>query len=107
MLGGTLRRNLPLHLRGGAGLIGSPPPDGTVPGVSCRVSQVFSSKRAVRGQIMGKRGPAPRPTHLRVLDGNPSKRPLNGDEPMPDGAPTCPTILDKEAKQEWKRIEKS
>lgn len=56
---------------------------------------------------MGKRGPSPRPTHLRVLDGNPSKRPLNGDEPRPEGSPTCPTTLDKEAQAEWRRIEKS
>lgn len=56
---------------------------------------------------MGKRGPQPRPTHLRVLDGNPSKRPLNADEPQPEGSPTCPSTLDREGKAEWKRIERS
>ena len=30
---------------------------------------------------MGKRGPAPKPTALKVLQGNPGKRKLNDSEP--------------------------
>lgn len=54
---------------------------------------------------MGRRGPPPQPTNLRVLNGNPSKRPLPANEPRPKPiAPKCPSWLDKEAKAEWKRI---
>lgn len=52
-------------------------------------------------------GRPPKPTHLKVLEGNPGKRKLNSDEPMPVvRAPSCPSHLDKEAKAEWKRISK-
>ena len=30
-------------------------------------------------------GPRPKPTHLRILEGNPGHRPLNKDEPEPNG----------------------
>lgn len=54
---------------------------------------------------MGARGPAPKPTALRVLEGNPGKRPLSKDEPKPKlGIPKCPGWLELEAKREWKRI---
>ena len=54
---------------------------------------------------MGMRGPAPTPTALRVLEGNPSKRPLNRLEPQPRArAPKCPDHLDEGAKKEWKRL---
>ena len=54
---------------------------------------------------MGRRGPAPKPTRLRIIEGNPSRRPLNHDEPKPKPiAPKCPAWLDKEAKREWKRV---
>ena len=54
---------------------------------------------------MGMRGPAPTPTALRVLEGNPSKRPLNRQEPQPRArAPRCPDHLDDGAKREWKRL---
>lgn len=46
-----------------------------------------------------------KPTALKVLEGNPSKRPLNDYEPQPELAiPTMPKHLGKEAKREWKRI---
>ena len=32
------------------------------------------------------RGRKPKPTHLKLLAGNPGKRPLNMDEPRPEGA---------------------
>lgn len=54
---------------------------------------------------MGQRGPAPKPTALKLLAGNPGKRRLNTSEPQPPrGAPGCPTWLDTEAKAEWRRI---
>lgn len=54
---------------------------------------------------MGARGPAPKPTALTLLEGNPGHRPINRSEPKPRPvAPTCPSWLDKQAKQEWRRI---
>ena len=56
---------------------------------------------------MGQRGPAPQPTKLRLLRGNPGKRPINKREPNPEaGEPPCPTWLDANAKKEWTRITK-
>lgn len=53
------------------------------------------------------RGRKPLPTQLKVLNGNPGKRPLNEAEPEPTGAkPKCPSHLDKEAKKEWRRFTK-
>jgi P27 family predicted phage terminase small subunit len=50
-------------------------------------------------------GRPPKPTHLKVLEGNPGKRAISKDEPMPESkAPSCPAHLDKEAKAEWRRI---
>ncbi len=54
---------------------------------------------------MGRRGPAPKPTTLKLLDGNPGKRPISKREPKPTGgAPSMPSILPREAKAEWKRL---
>lgn len=51
------------------------------------------------------RGRRPKPTNLKVLEGNPGKRPLNQNEPKPVPiAPKCPNWLSKEAKKEWRRI---
>lgn len=51
------------------------------------------------------RGPAPKPTVLKQLAGNPGKRPLNGEEPqIASGAPTCPRHLSAAARREWKRV---
>ena len=33
---------------------------------------------------MGKRGPQPEPTIISMLKGNPSKKRIRDDEPMPD-----------------------
>jgi len=42
---------------------------------------------------------------LKILRGNPGKRPLNKREPRPQPiAPKCPAWLDPEAKREWRRI---
>ena len=54
-----------------------------------------------------KPGPQPKPTHLKVLHGNPGKRSINKREPKPKvEIPRCPSHLNKEAKKEWKRISK-
>ena len=51
------------------------------------------------------RGRKPVPTSLKVIRGNPGKRPLNKNEPKPTlGAPGCPTWLSIEAKAEWRRV---
>mgnify|MGYP007027670339 CR=1 FL=1 len=45
-----------------------------------------------------------KPTALKVLEGNPGKRPLLGNEPHPRVAGvTCPSFLGKTAKTEWGR----
>ena len=54
---------------------------------------------------MGKRGPAPKPTVLRVIEGNRGRRPLNKNEPKPRPiTPTCPSHLAAAGRAEWKRI---
>ncbi|SHJ77713.1 phage terminase small subunit P27 family [Paramaledivibacter caminithermalis] len=56
---------------------------------------------------MATRGRKPKPTALKVLEGNPGKRPLNNNEPKPEKkAPRCPSWLEPEAKKEWKRMAK-
>lgn len=53
------------------------------------------------------RGRKPKPTRLKILNGNPGCRPLNENEPTPRaGAPSVPGHLDDEAKKEWKRVSK-
>ena len=51
-------------------------------------------------------GRKPKPTHLKVIQGNPGKRPLNKKEPMPitDELPSAPEFICAEAKTEWKRV---
>jgi P27 family predicted phage terminase small subunit len=52
-------------------------------------------------------GPAPTPTILKQLKGNPGKRKLNALEPKPKtGEPPMPRDLSKPAKKEWKRLVK-
>lgn len=53
---------------------------------------------------MGKRGPAPRPTHLRALEGVEEGR-LNRDEPIPSaGAVVPPAYLPHSAQEIWNRL---
>ena len=55
---------------------------------------------------MGKRGPNAKPTKLKVLQGNPGKKKLNENEPMPKEykePPKPPHYLDYYAKKEWER----
>lgn len=51
------------------------------------------------------RGRRPKPTRLKVLTGNPGKRPLNAAEPQPEiSVPECPVELGPVAKREWDRL---
>lgn len=50
---------------------------------------------------MGKRGPRPKPTNLRLLHGDRSDR-INHDEPMPEqGPPECPPDASAEVREVW------
>jgi P27 family predicted phage terminase small subunit len=56
---------------------------------------------------MQTRGRKPKPTALKLLEGDRGKgrRPLNKNEPIPpEGAIKCPSWLLPEAKKEWKRL---
>jgi P27 family predicted phage terminase small subunit len=55
---------------------------------------------------MGKRGPAGKPTELKVLEGNRGHRPLNLDQVFrPEvGCPDVPKYLLPEAKKAWRRL---
>ena len=44
----------------------------------------------------------PKPTNLKLLQGNPGKRPINDNEPKPSRImPTCPDHLDEVARKRW------
>jgi len=50
-------------------------------------------------------GRRPKPTHLKLLQGNPGKRPLNANEPKPpQELPPPPDHLNEAAKEEWNRL---
>lgn len=50
-------------------------------------------------------GRKPKPTAIKILEGNPGKRALNDREPQPEKkAPSCPRWLEKEGKREWRRL---
>lgn len=50
-------------------------------------------------------GPPPKPTALKILEGNPGQRPINTEEPKPTaGAPKPPADLKGEALAEWGRV---
>ena len=54
---------------------------------------------------MRPRGRRPKPTAIKRLEGNRSKRPLNEDEPeLPVGCPNCPPHLSAAAREEWERL---
>ena len=53
------------------------------------------------------RGRKPKPTYLKLLNGNPGKRPLNQSEPKPQPEreiPLAPPELSVEARAEWERV---
>ena len=52
-------------------------------------------------------GPPPTPTYLKLLRGNPGKRPIPNGEPqpaIPDKPPKPPSFLSAYAVEEWKRV---
>ena len=56
---------------------------------------------------MIRMGRPPKPTALKILQGNPGKRPLNENEPVfqkSDNTLKPPAFLSSNAKKEWKRI---
>lgn len=59
---------------------------------------------------MGRRGPAPTPTALRLLRGNPSEKAINHEEPQPppvepgSDLAKCPKWLTGEARALWERV---
>lgn len=57
---------------------------------------------------MGKRGPKPKPTAVKLANGNPGKRKLSNREPKPHIATNLapPAWLDRDAKSEWRRVAK-
>src|ERR1700689_5052301 len=51
------------------------------------------------------RGRRPKPTRMKLLTGNPGKRPLNIHEPKPvPVVPDCPAELGPVARREWDRL---
>jgi len=51
------------------------------------------------------KGPKPKPTNLKLLEGYPGHHPINKNEPKPKQTiPGCPRFLSSAAKWEWKRI---
>jgi P27 family predicted phage terminase small subunit len=54
------------------------------------------------------RGRKPKPTALKLAEGNPGKRRINGEEPKPPRSlPDCPEHLSEVARAEWHRIAES
>jgi P27 family predicted phage terminase small subunit len=56
---------------------------------------------------MPGKGPAPAPTALKILRGNPGRRPLNKREPKPPAMgplPAAPAYLEPAARAEWARV---
>lgn len=52
---------------------------------------------------MGKRGPPPTPTKLKILRGNPRGKPINKSEPKPEGDDGFPdAMLSGDALAKWK-----
>jgi P27 family predicted phage terminase small subunit len=51
------------------------------------------------------RGRKPKPTHLKLVDGNPGRRPVVSDEFRPEAeVPECPEHLSGEGRREWERV---
>src|SRR5574341_2082004 len=62
-------------------------------------------RQSRRGGAGVKRGRKPDPTALRLLRGNPGRRPLPTNEPQPpDASVEPPAWLDETAKVEWRRV---
>ncbi len=48
-------------------------------------------------------GRPPKPTALKLLQGNPGKRKLPEGEPVSTGAAVCPSWLSRDARELWKK----
>jgi P27 family predicted phage terminase small subunit len=58
-----------------------------------------------RLRINEMRGRRPKPTRMKLLSGNPGKRPMNMHEPKPEPMiPDCPAELGPVARREWDRL---
>jgi P27 family predicted phage terminase small subunit len=56
---------------------------------------------------MGRRGPKPKPTQLKILTGNPGRKPLPQNEPQPEvGLPRCPKRFTGDARKLWSTLAK-
>ena len=54
---------------------------------------------------MARKGPRSKPTHLKIIEGNPGKRPLHSRAPkQPSNRPIAPSWLSDDAKTEWRFI---
>lgn len=54
---------------------------------------------------MPPRGRPPKPTNLKIIEGNPGKRPLPENEPKPKPvAPKCPSWVNRDGKRMWERL---
>jgi P27 family predicted phage terminase small subunit len=53
---------------------------------------------------MSMRGVKPKPARLRLLEGNPGRRPIRPEVTPPAGETTCPEHLDAVAQAEWQRL---
>src|SRR5215475_4281654 len=55
---------------------------------------------------MGRRGPAPKPTRVKILQGNPGHRRLPTDEVQPAVGDKlkCPSWLHKHARAKWREL---
>jgi len=49
-------------------------------------------------------GRKPKPTSLKIIEGNPGKRRIKEEPKVQSDLPSPPSHLDKYAKQEWKRL---
>lgn len=56
---------------------------------------------------MGKRGPQPKTSAMRGLEGNPSKRPMKTAVAVLKGKPVVPVHLERYEKEVWNRIVRS
>ena len=74
----------------------------------CSLTGVRSTRsklNAVEDQIADMRGRRPKPTRMKLLTGNPGKRPMNKHEPKPEPVvPDCPNELSAMARREWDRL---
>lgn len=56
---------------------------------------------------MARTGRPRKPTHLKIIEGNPGHRKIDDTEPQPEkAAPPCPKHLIGEARKEWRRAVK-